>query len=155
MLRYSRKQATHLGSIDLFASHFGASYYTSGLSSQRAGIRTLAAATCSNAKALATPISGISYLRIVSANSIRLPTQMQHRQYGKKMGPFKATDTAAKVVVPVPPLAESLSEGTVKQLMKRTPEAKHITDNKRLANMLSRMRRLLPLKPTRDLLFRL
>jgi len=27
---------------------------------------------------------------------------------------------AAKIIIPVPPLAESLSEGTVKQLNKRT-----------------------------------
>src|SRR5579871_2578934 len=55
----------------------------------------------------------------------------------------------AKVIVPVPPLAESLSEGTVKQLSKRTTVHLFASYGQRLVNMLNGMRRLPRSKQTR------
>src|SRR5205814_7263471 len=47
--------------------------------------------------------------------------RLQQRNYGKNLSMLanKRLMRAAKVVIPVPQLAESLSEGTVKQLIKR------------------------------------
>jgi hypothetical protein len=50
------------------------------------------------------------------------PAKTQHRSYGKYLD--GRADVEAKVIIPVPPLAESLSEGTVKQLTKRIRTAR-------------------------------
>lgn len=60
---------------------------------------------------------------------------------------------AAEKVVQVPQMAESITEGTLKQFSKRElvllPELHTANREQRLATMLSRMKRSQPLRPTR------